>query len=44
MKDSFAELNAFEDSEIYDSMFAATDINIKDRVKENTEAFNTIGE
>ena len=44
LKDSFAELNAFEDSEIYDSMFAATDINIKDRVKENTEAFNTIGE
>lgn len=44
LKDSFAELNAFEDSEIYDKMFAATDINIKERVKDNTNAFNIISE
>lgn len=44
LKGSFAQLGAFEDSEIYNNMFAATDINIKDRVKANTEAFAKISE
>ena len=44
LKGSFALLDAFEDSEIYDNMFAATDINIKDRVKDNNIAFSTISE
>lgn len=44
LKGSFAQLDAFEDSEIYDNMFAATDINIKERVKDNTRAFATISE
>ena len=44
LKDSFVELNAFEDSEIYNSMFAATSINIKERVKDNTNAFSIISE
>lgn len=44
LKDSFAQLDAFEDSEIYDNMFASTDINIKERVKDNTLAFSIISE
>ena len=44
LKGSFAQLDTFEDSEIYDNMFAATDINIKERVKDNASAFAIISE
>lgn len=44
LKHSFAQLDAFEDSEIYDNMFASTDINIKERVKDNTSAFSIISD
>lgn len=44
LKNSFAQLDAFEDSEIYDNMFASTDINIKERVKDNTSAFSIISD
>lgn len=44
LKGNFAQLDAFEDSEIYDNMFAATDINIKERVIDNTNAFVIISE
>lgn len=44
LKGSFAELETFEDSEIYYDMFAATDINIKARVKDNADAFAIISE
>lgn len=44
LKDSFAQLDAFEDSEIYDNMFASTDMNIKERVKANTSAFSIISD
>ena len=44
LKGNFAQLETFEDSEIYDNMFAATDINIKERVKDNANAFATISE
>ncbi len=44
LKNSFAQLDAFEDAEIYDNMFAATDINIKERVKDNTSAFAIISD
>ena len=44
LKGNFAMLDTFEDSEIYDNMFAATDINIKERVKDNASAFATISE
>lgn len=44
LKGSFAKLDTFEDSEIYDNMFAATDINIKERVKDNASAFAIISE
>lgn len=44
LKGSYFQLDAFEDSEIYDNMFAATDINVKERIKDNTNAFATISE
>lgn len=44
LKGNFAQLDAFEDSEIYNNMFAATDINIKERVIDNTNAFVIISE
>jgi len=44
LKNSFAQIEAFEDSEIYDNMFAATEINIKERVKNNANAFAIISE
>ena len=44
LKNSFVQLEAFEDTEIYDNMFAATNINIKERVKANTQAFSIISE
>lgn len=44
LKNSFTQLDAFEDSEIYDNMFASTDINIKERVKDNTSAFAIISD
>lgn len=40
----FAMLDAFEDKEIYDSMFAADETPAKERVKENTEAFAVISD
>ena len=40
----FSQLETFEDSEIYDNMFAANDINIKERVKDNANAFAIISE
>lgn len=44
LNNSFAQLNAFEDSEIYDNMFASTDINIEERVNDNTSAFAIISD
>lgn len=44
LQGSFSQLDAFEDSEIYDNMFAATEINVKERVKDNTNAFAIISE
>ena len=44
LQHSFVQLDAFEDSEIYDNMFAANGINIKERVKDNTTAFALISD
>lgn len=44
LKGSFFQLDAFEDSEIYDNMFASTNINIKERVNDNTLAFSIISD
>lgn len=44
LKDSFYQIDAFEDKEIYDNLFAANTINIKERVKENTHHFAVISE
>lgn len=44
LKDNFYQIEAFEDKEIYDNLFAASTINIKERVKENTHHFAVISE
>lgn len=44
LQGSFAQLDAFEDEEIYDSMFAADEMPVKERVKDNTTAFSIISD
>lgn len=44
LRGSFARLDAFEDKEIYDSMFAADEMPVKERVKDNTTAFSIISD
>ena len=44
LQGSFALLDAFEDKEIYDSMFAADEMPVKERVKDNTKAFSIISD
>lgn len=44
LQGSFAKLDAFEDKEIYDSMFAADEMPVKERVKNNTSAFAVISD
>lgn len=41
---NFYQIEAFEDKEIYDNLFAASTINIKERVKENNHHFAVISE
>lgn len=44
LQGSFAMLDAFEDKEIYDSMFAADEIPVKERVRNNAEAFAVVSD
>lgn len=44
LQGSFAQLDAFEDKEIYNSMFAADEMPVKERVKDNTTAFAVISD
>lgn len=44
LQGSFAKLDAFEDKEIYDSMFAADEMPVKERVKDNISAFAVISD
>ena len=44
LKGNFYQIEAFEDKEIYNNLFAASSINVKERVKENTHHFAIISE